>query len=92
MSKKGFGLPPTDAKPPPGHSWLVLGLVLVLLGFVLAASFLLVGIELTLVIAGVVAVLGGAAAFHYVVWGWWLSRFIRDDGDAQEPEATRKSD
>jgi hypothetical protein len=77
----------SDAKPPAALSWLSFVLALALSGFVLAASFLLVGIELTLVIAGVVAVLGGAAAFHYVVWGWWLSRYIRDDPDPPGPES-----
>jgi threonine/homoserine/homoserine lactone efflux protein len=59
-------------------------LVLGLLVLVLAASFMLAGIELTLAIAGVVVVLGGAAAFHYMVWGWWLSHFLRDEGEQED--------
>jgi hypothetical protein len=81
-------MPPTEPAstptPPPRNSWLPLVLVLVLLGFVLAMSFMLAGVKLTLAIAGVVVVLGGAAAFHYIVWGWWLSRYIREDVEAEK--------
>ncbi len=78
-------MPATEPPPPPaGHSWLPFVLVLGLLGFVLAGSFMLAGIELTLAIAGVSVVLGGAAAFHYIVWGWWLSRYLREDVEADE--------
>jgi len=78
--------PPRPPAPSPRHSWLPLVLVLGLLCFVLAISFVLAGIELTLVIVGVVVVLAGAAAFHYIVWGWWLSRYIRDDVEVGKRE------
>jgi hypothetical protein len=83
-------MPPTKPSvppaPPPRNSWLPLVLVLGLLAFVLAMSFMLAGIELTLAIVGIIVVLGGAAAFHYVVWGWWLSRYIREDVEAEKRE------
>ncbi len=38
---------------------------------------------LTLGAIGPIAVIGGGvfalAAFHYIVWGWWLSRLIERD-------------
>jgi len=84
-------MPPTEPQPPTAppswNSWLPLVLVFGLLVFVLAVSFMLAGTVLTLVIAGVAVVLGGAAAFHYIVWGWWLSRYIHDDVEAEEKQA-----
>jgi len=76
--------PSTPPAPPPQHSWLPLVLVFGLLAFVLAMSFMLAGIELTLAIVAIVILLGAAAAFHYVVWGWWLSRYIREDVEAEK--------
>jgi hypothetical protein len=40
-----------------------------------------------LAIAGIIF---GFAALHYVAWGWWLPRMIRDEDEAeQEAEARR---
>jgi hypothetical protein len=40
---------------------------------------------------GLVIVMGGAifafAAVHYVLWGWWLSKMIRDEVDAEDQAA-----
>jgi hypothetical protein len=83
-------MPPTKPSappaPPPRNSWLPLVLVLGLLAFVLAMSFMLAGIELTLAIVGIIVVLGGAVAFHYIVWGWWLSRYLREDVEVEKRE------
>jgi hypothetical protein len=37
-----------------------------------------------------VFVLAGLAAFHYVVWGWWLSNAIREDVEAEERAAAEE--
>ena len=33
----------------------------------------------------------GFAALHYLVWGWWLSKFIRDEVAAEDEEAGRSA-
>ncbi len=33
----------------------------------------------------VVLFVGGLAAFHYVVWGWWLSGLRDEDAAAEDP-------
>jgi hypothetical protein len=44
------------------------------------------------IVAVLVFGLGGLIAlFHYVVWGWWLSRTIREEVAAEERERTGQS-
>ena len=40
------------------------------------------GVALAAVV--LVFVLAPLAAFHYVVWGWWLGDVIREDVEAEE--------
>jgi len=65
------------------------------LSIVLAGGALLLGIGVLSMLAapvagvmlGVIAMvllLAGLAAFHYVVWGWWLGGAIRADVEAEE--------
>ena len=58
--------------------------------------FLLVGLVLlTIIFNGAIFVLAGIflfAAFHYFVWGWWLSKMIRredEPDDSGQPPAGR---
>jgi hypothetical protein len=60
-----------------------------LLGLVVVSLFLL-GIAALVVpqILGVVAVIAlflGIIPLHYVVWGWWLPKVLRDD-DPPDPD------
>jgi len=81
-------MPPRPEKPSapekPRPSLLPLLLAGVLFVMVFVALFFL-----TLGWAGPVLVIGmlifGMGAFHYVVWGWWLSGLIREqEADAEE--------
>jgi hypothetical protein len=65
---------PASAPQPP-RTFLLLTLA-VLVGLPLVV---IVGLAAVGYVGAVFAVAGvfGLAAVHYVVWGWWLSRFIR---------------
>jgi hypothetical protein len=69
-------------------SWLSLLLAGSLTLIVIAGLFFL-----TLGWIGPVILLGAGvfalAAFHYLVWGWWLSKIIRDE---EEAKSARRSD
>jgi hypothetical protein len=43
---------------------------------------------MVLIAAGVFAL----AAFHYVVWGWWLSRYIHDEVAEEDREMRRRKE
>ena len=76
-------LPPEEQKPT--RSFLPIALALAVLLLVCTGLFFL-----SLGFFGVVLVMGGGvfavAALHYIVWGWWLSKIIRDDVEAEEAE------
>lgn len=75
--------PPDPEGAPRRGSYLSLLLAAVLaLGVFLGLFFLTLGAIGPMVIIG-----GGVfalAAFHYIVWGWWLGRLIRDEADEKE--------
>jgi ABC-type branched-subunit amino acid transport system permease subunit len=77
--------PPPPAPKPAASLW---GIFLAGVGALLIAcalGFLMIpiaGVALAAVV--LVFVLVALAAFHYVVWGWWLSGVIRDDVEAEE--------
>lgn len=65
------------------------------LSIILAGGALLLGIAVLAVLAapvagvvfgviGLVLFLAALAAFHYVVWGWWLGSAIRAEVEAEE--------
>ena len=70
-----------------------------LLSILLAGLFgvaILVGLFfLTLGAVGPMVVIAGGvfalAAFHYLVWGWWLSRYIRDEVAEEDRETQRRA-
>ena len=74
--------PPAPPEPKRGSSWLAI--LLTSMGGVVVIAVLLF---LTQGVLGGVLVIGGIVfaltAFHYLVWGWWLEKLIRqaDDGD-----------
>jgi CHASE2 domain-containing sensor protein len=62
---------------------------LLALSLVMFAALLLLGLTALVVPAllGIVLVVGGMILFgsaHYVVWGWWLPRFLKRDRDDDE--------
>jgi hypothetical protein len=65
-------------------------LLALLVGLFLFAGLLLIAGGAAVVVAGaaVVGVLAlGFAAFHYLIWGWWLSGVIeREVADDEESE------
>ncbi len=69
--------PDPDAQPRPGSSWFAI-IFAACLGMGLIAGLVL----LALVWSGAVVVIAavfGVGIFHYLFWGWWLSKAIRDD-------------
>ena len=74
------------------------------LSIILAGGALLLGVAVLAVLAaplagvvlgiiGLVLLLAALAAFHYVVWGWWLGGVIRSEVEADEraeEEANRR--
>ena len=62
---------------------------LMALTLVVFAALLLLGLTALVVPAllGIVLVVGGMLLFgsaHYVLWGWWLPRFLNRDRDADQ--------
>ena len=74
-----------DSAPPRQGSYLSL-----ILASLLALAVFLGLFFLTLGAVGPIVVIGGGvfalAAFHYVVWGWWLSRLIRQDVEDEQQQ------
>ena len=72
-----------DSPPPRRGSYLSL-----ILASLLAMAVFLGLFFLTLGAVGPIVVIAGGvfalAAFHYVVWGWWLSRLIREDAEDEQ--------
>jgi hypothetical protein len=66
-------------------SWLA---VLIVLGFGVTVVVGLIaltgvaGLYIVLALAGVL----GFAAFHYLLWGWWLTKRIRQEPESEEVE------
>jgi hypothetical protein len=48
------------------------------------------GGPLAIATAVVLIPIGLVALFHYVVWGWWLSRTIREEVEAEERKAEKQ--
>ncbi|HQU45867.1 MAG: hypothetical protein B7Z73_10100 [Planctomycetia bacterium 21-64-5] len=72
---------PADQPKPKGCMSVLLALVLAVLVF--AGLFILTsGAVAPAAVAAVV--IFGVAAFHYVVWGWWLSGIIRRQVEEEE--------
>ncbi|HTU24934.1 MAG TPA: hypothetical protein VMF30_06030 [Pirellulales bacterium] len=80
-----------EPKPPQG-SWLSLLLAAGVGMMILVALVMLTGGYLALVV-----VVGGGvfamAAFHYLVWGWWLSeKLYREEAEAEARQAAEQAD
>jgi hypothetical protein len=84
---------PDGSQPARGSSWLP-----IMLASLLAAVVCIVLFFLTLGGFGMVLAIGGGVfafiGLHYVVWGWWLSRMIREEVEQEErgSEAKNPSD
>lgn len=77
---------PTPAEPKrPGGSLIP---VLTVLGFVLAVIVVLVGFTGPAGLYVVLAISGvfGFAALHYLLWGWWLMRRLRDANEGERAD------
>lgn len=90
-------VPPTMEQPEPKRSrspfWSLLAMAFIAL-VVLAAGLVLSIVSGT--IGGVIAITAvfAFAAFHYVVWGWWLSTRLHRDEErrAQDDREERDAD
>ena len=86
----GVPLPPTrpELGEPRGSSrgaWFAIILALAaFVGAYLALVFLSLGFLAPLIVIGGLVFL--VTAFHYVVWGWWLGRVIRQARDPDDEE------
>lgn len=71
-----------DLTPPARRPLLAIALAAVVFGMAaLALIFLSNFLFLPIFIMGGVVV--GIAIFHYLLWGWWLGRMIREEGDEE---------
>lgn len=76
-------LEPPPAPEKPRGSWLAIILVILLCGAAyLALTFLTLGMFGPILL--VVGVMFAIVAFHYVVWGWWLGKVIRQARNEDE--------
>jgi hypothetical protein len=76
--------PPLDEEQPiPQRPYLS-----IVLAFLLAAAVFIGLFFLTLGAVGPMLLIAGGvflfAALHYLVWGWWLSRMIREEASEEE--------
>ncbi len=82
--------PPTPKRGGSLLTAFIAGFLLLAAGGALAFLMLPVA-GVVMATGGVVALLFGAALFHYVVWGWWLSGVIREQVEEEEPQAPRRT-
>jgi hypothetical protein len=76
---------PVAAPSRPASLWGVVLAGVAALIVAAALGFLMIPVAgVALAAAGIVFVFVAIAAFHYVVWGWWLSGVIREDVEAEE--------
>ena len=63
----------------------------IIVAFIVFSAVCVVLTFLTLGFFGYVLILGGVLAgiggLHYLVWGWWLGRVVRDAHNADETDA-----
>lgn len=77
-------MPDPEASKPRG-SWMAIILVLlVAICAVVGLMFLTLGYFVLVLIIG--AGVFGFAAFHYLVWGWWLTKVIREEEERKGAE------
>jgi hypothetical protein len=81
---------PPDTPAPKRSSFLSTVVILALTVLLIAGIY---GLSLgtagpALIIVAVVFALG---ALHYLIWGWWMGRMIRDDVEAEERESEERS-
>ncbi|HET6880644.1 MAG TPA: hypothetical protein VFI31_10845 [Pirellulales bacterium] len=76
---------PSASEAPKGKGCLAVVMALGLALLVFAALFVLTsGAIAPAAVAG--GIIFGVAAFHYVVWGWWLSGIIRQQVEDEEQQ------
>ena len=80
---------PPNHEPPPSQSPLSIVLALfagLVLSGVLCVLFYLSGGTLGIVL--IFPLLFLVVGFHYIVWGWWLGKYIRDrEGESVDDES-----
>jgi uncharacterized membrane protein len=89
-----LGRPPQEPAPKIS-SWLSILLAAVAALSIVAGLFVLMlqfGGPLAVVAVLIFAVGGAIALFHYIVWGWWLGRTIREEVEAEERRRQSNSD
>jgi hypothetical protein len=71
-------------------TFLALGALVLFVAFLIALASLVMPQILGLV--AVVALFAAVVAFHYVVWGWWLGRMLKDDPKPMTEDPANDSD
>lgn len=76
---------PTRDNAPKSRGCLSIVLALFLAIFLFAALYMVTSgaVRVAAIVAGVIFLF---AAFHYFVWGWWLSSLIRQQVEEEERE------
>jgi membrane protein implicated in regulation of membrane protease activity len=79
--------PSLPEQTPKTGSWISILLAAVAALSIVAGLFVLMlqfGGPLAIVAVLVFAIGGVIALFHYIVWGWWLGRTIREEVESEE--------
>ena len=81
---------PSDEPTPKRSSFfstvMALALIVLLIAGIYGLSLGTAGPAL-IIAAGVFAM----GALHYMIWGWWMGRMIREDVEAEERESEEQS-
>ena len=79
MIERPLPPPEEDENAPRPSPYLAILLAGVLAMAVFAALFMVIG-PMVFIPAGIF----GLAFLHYIVWGWWLSKLIKQDVEQEE--------
>jgi len=79
---------PPRPEPPSAPQGSALPIILAaILALVIGAVLIVLTIGVFAYVMAAIAILFGVAALHYVVWGRWLMKSVRDEVEAEEQYA-----
>lgn len=76
---------PAPEQLPARGSWLSVLMALAAAAIIFVGLFMLTGGAIAAPLVAGFAIFA-VVTFHYLVWGWWLSKLIRHEAEADERE------